>query len=78
MTQTVRRHAPCATPCATLCALICLAMSACSAPQEQVVAAKHEPADARVKALADAYLSGFFDRNPALDVPPSEGEHCHS
>jgi primary-amine oxidase len=21
---------------------------------------------------------GFFDRNPALDVPPSEGEHCHS
>jgi len=48
MTQTVRRHAPCATPCAmpcatlcaALCALICLAMSACSAPQEQVVAAK--------------------------------------
>jgi primary-amine oxidase len=21
---------------------------------------------------------GFFDRNPALDVPPTEGEHCHS
>jgi primary-amine oxidase len=21
---------------------------------------------------------GFFDRNPALDVPPNEGEHCHS
>ena len=21
---------------------------------------------------------GFFDRNPALDVPPSEGEHCHT
>ena len=21
---------------------------------------------------------GFFDRNPALDVPPSDGEHCHS
>jgi len=20
---------------------------------------------------------GFFDRNPALDVPPNEGEHCH-
>ena len=60
MTQTVRRYAP----CATLCALICLAATACGAPQQQVVAAKHEPADARVKALADAYLSGFFDRNP--------------
>ncbi len=21
---------------------------------------------------------GFFDRNPALDVPPSDGGHCHS
>jgi primary-amine oxidase len=21
---------------------------------------------------------GFFDRNPALDVPPTEGGHCHS
>jgi primary-amine oxidase len=21
---------------------------------------------------------GFFDRNPALDVPPSDGDHCHS
>ena len=21
--------------------------------------------------------SGFFDRNPALDVPPSNGAHCH-
>jgi primary-amine oxidase len=21
---------------------------------------------------------GFFDRNPALDVPPGGGEHCHS
>ncbi len=21
---------------------------------------------------------GFFDRNPALDVPPTVGEHCHS
>lgn len=21
--------------------------------------------------------SGFFDRNPALDVPPSEAKHCH-
>ena len=20
---------------------------------------------------------GFFDRNPALDVPPSNAEHCH-
>jgi len=64
MTQTVRRSALCAAPCVVLCALICLATIACGATQEQVVAAKHEPADARVKALADAYLSGFFDRNP--------------
>jgi primary-amine oxidase len=21
---------------------------------------------------------GFFDRNPALDVPPSPPRHCHS
>jgi uncharacterized protein (DUF885 family) len=56
MTRTARRHA--------YGVLICLATLACGAPQEQVVAAKHEPADARVKALADAYLSGFFDRNP--------------
>jgi primary-amine oxidase len=21
--------------------------------------------------------SGFFDRNPTLDVPPTEGRHCH-
>ena len=21
---------------------------------------------------------GFFDRNPALDVPPSSNGHCHS
>ena len=60
MTQTVRRQAL----CTAVCALICLWTTACGAPQEQVVAAKHEPADARVKALADAYLSGFFDRNP--------------
>jgi uncharacterized protein (DUF885 family) len=68
MMQTVRRHAPCAAPwaalCEALCALIGLVTLACGAPQQQVVAAKHEPADARVKALADAYLSGFFDRNP--------------
>ncbi|HEX7793777.1 MAG TPA: DUF885 domain-containing protein [Vicinamibacterales bacterium] len=64
MTQTVRRHALRAALYTVLCALICLATMACGAPQEQVVAAKHEPADARVKALADGYLSGFFDRNP--------------
>jgi primary-amine oxidase len=21
---------------------------------------------------------GFFDRNPALDVPPSRSSHCHA
>lgn len=21
---------------------------------------------------------GFFDRNPALDVPPAPGAHCHN
>jgi uncharacterized protein (DUF885 family) len=60
MTQTVRRPAL----FTALCALICLATTACGTPQEQVVAAKHEAGDARVKALADSYLSGFFDRNP--------------
>jgi uncharacterized protein (DUF885 family) len=34
------------------------------APPQPVAAANHEPADAKVKALADAYLTGFFDRNP--------------
>jgi uncharacterized protein (DUF885 family) len=45
--------------------VIALLTVACGgAPQQEVVAAKHEPADTRVKALADAYLAGFFDRNP--------------
>jgi primary-amine oxidase len=22
--------------------------------------------------------AGFFDRNPALDVPPSSNGHCHN
>ena len=45
--------------------LLLLPLIACGgAPQQEVVAAKHEPADAKVKALADAYLAGFFDRNP--------------
>jgi primary-amine oxidase len=21
---------------------------------------------------------GFFDRNPALDVPPTDADHCHT
>jgi uncharacterized protein (DUF885 family) len=49
-----------------LCSLLLLLpVIACGgAPQQELVAAKHEPADAKVKALADAYLAGFFDRNP--------------
>jgi uncharacterized protein (DUF885 family) len=47
------------------CLVLLLPVVACSgAPQQKVVAARHEPADANVKALADAYLAGFFDRNP--------------
>jgi uncharacterized protein (DUF885 family) len=45
--------------------LLVLGAVACGgAPQQPVAAAHHEPADGKVKALADAYLSGFFDRNP--------------
>jgi uncharacterized protein (DUF885 family) len=45
--------------------LLVLGAVACGgAPPQPVAAANHEPADAKVKALADAYLSGFFDRNP--------------
>jgi uncharacterized protein (DUF885 family) len=47
------------------CLLFFLATVACDRePQPQVVAASHEPADAKVKALADAYLSAYFDRYP--------------
>lgn len=39
-----------------------LVVSACSTPPPS--APKPEPADGKVKALADAYLAGFFERNP--------------
>jgi uncharacterized protein (DUF885 family) len=48
-----------------LSVLLVLGTVACGeAPPQPVAAANHNPADAKVKALADAYLSGFFDRNP--------------
>jgi uncharacterized protein (DUF885 family) len=49
----------------TCCLLVVLAAAACGRePQPQVVSANLEPPDTRVKALADAYLSAYFDRYP--------------
>ena len=39
-------------------------VAACGRGSRQAVPEKSEPADAKVKALADAYVSGYFDRNP--------------
>src|SRR5262245_18585326 len=49
-----------------LVAVLIVASIACGAtpPQPAAAAATHEPADAKVKALADGYLSAYFDRNP--------------
>src|SRR5262249_59000664 len=45
--------------------LLALGSAACGeAPPQPVAAANDQPADAKVKSLADAYLAGFFDRNP--------------
>jgi len=54
------------TPKARLCCvLVVVAAAACGREQSQpVAAASHEPADGRVKALADTYLSAYFDRYP--------------
>jgi uncharacterized protein (DUF885 family) len=47
---------------------VCAALLACGAcsrtPEKTPVAEAPEPADAKVRALADAYLKGYFDRNP--------------
>jgi uncharacterized protein (DUF885 family) len=52
-----------------------LAGAACGRAPEKPVPAP-EPADARVRALADAYLDGFFDRNPdAVTVYGVPGRH---
>ena len=45
----------------TLLILCSLVAGACAPPQQP---AKVEPSDGRVRALADAYLEGFFERNP--------------
>jgi predicted small lipoprotein YifL len=44
-------------------ALTCAALSGCG-QQPPPPASKREPADARAKVLADAFLSAWFDRNP--------------
>ena len=47
------------------CACLLAVTAACRAPAEQVKPTPvREPSDARVRALADAYLEGYFDRNP--------------
>lgn len=45
----------------TLGGLVLLGATGCGRPQEP---AKPEPSDGRARALADAYLAGFFDRYP--------------
>jgi uncharacterized protein (DUF885 family) len=48
-----------------LCALFAALVTACNRGAEAPVPpAQAQPADARVRALADAYLRGFFERNP--------------
>src|SRR5947208_4845124 len=48
-----------------LCVCLVAATTACHAPGEQAKPAPaRESSDARVRALADAYLAGYFDRNP--------------
>ena len=48
-----------------VCACLLAAASGCrNASKPPASAAAPEPSDARVRALADAYLDGFFDRNP--------------
>jgi uncharacterized protein (DUF885 family) len=48
-----------------LCALFAALVTACNrGAQTPAPPAQAQPADARVRALADAYLQGFFERNP--------------
>jgi len=49
-----------------VCAFFYASVIACNQPVEQKPAPQAEPADARVRRLADAYLEGFFDRNPDI------------
>ena len=44
--------------------IVLIGAVACNRAPEPAAAVKHEPADVRVKALADAYLSAYFDRYP--------------
>src|SRR5277367_4054081 len=48
---------------AFVCACLMAGAAACGRTADKPVAAP-DPADARVRALADAYLDGFFNRNP--------------
>jgi uncharacterized protein (DUF885 family) len=47
-----------------LIAVVAFGSAACNRAPQAPPAVKHEPADARVKTLADAYLSAYFDRYP--------------
>jgi uncharacterized protein (DUF885 family) len=48
-----------------VCACLLAAAAACSrSPEPPAPALQRGSSDARVRALADAYLDGFFDRNP--------------
>src|ERR1700691_1046106 len=47
--------------CFVCAVLIC---AGCGRAPEKTPAAAPEPADGRVRTLADAYLDGYFERNP--------------
>ncbi len=47
-----------------LIAVVAFGSAACNRAPQAAAVVRHERADARVKALADAYLSAYFDRNP--------------
>ena len=47
-----------------LIAVVLFGSAACNRAPQAAAVVKHEPADARVKALADAYLAAYFDRYP--------------
>src|SRR3954463_6333515 len=48
-----------------VCVCLVVAVAGCKqAPQPATAAPQAERADARVRALADAYLEAYFERNP--------------
>ena len=51
------------------CSVTLFGSVACSRAPQQVASATPGPPDAKVKVLADAYLSAYFDRYPDQGTP---------